>query len=658
MSPPSPLTVWAGKAAYEAARLRPFLATYLHILASALFLIYIAAHASLSIPSSAASPSRKRHDAHDDDSTDEEPEVVAESKEALTPKDALLLPLLAGLTLSSLYFIIKWLEDPSTLNKILSYCILPSGAVFGTKFFKDAFIVLRSFFLPNQYEELGRLWRINRSKHQYDPVDDKSDSEQAYRKSPLPGQLRRLPIPTKVGDWVWKIRSLLYAKCSLNFHIHKLLSVKVPVDILDALAISTSLAVIGFFTFLHKPWYISNLVGFTFGYGPMQYSSPTTFGTGTLLLSALFFYDIYFVFFTAIMTTVATTVDIPIKLSFPRPSTPAEAERGDSSLSILGLGDIVIPGMMIAHALRFDLYLHYLKQSKTVKGKVEKATYQPVSGAWGERFWVGRSAAGPDLRAKAFPKTYFRAGLVGYSVCLIVTLLVMQISEHGQPALLYLVPGVLGALWGTAAVKGELYQMWNYTEDEEAAKAQRPPNQKEKPRQSAEGENEVVNLLGSSENFATGLKSTVAVAESEELATNSIPSGEDTDKPPELEGDSETSSEPESNSESDTGFPTPSSSHSGKTEQRTSTLGKKPKDKEQECRHLIWFSIDFPPSPPVFAVEKEALTRSDAGAQALAIPSSDGAESRDGEMKGTKKLTTGTVSPTGDEPPGKRRRVG
>lgn len=597
MSPPS-------RVAYQAAALRCFLPTYLHILASAVFLVYISAHASLSIPSSAASPSRKRHDAHDDDdSTDEEPEVVAESKEALKPKDAILFPLLAGLTLSSLYFIIQWLEDPSRLNRILGYYYLQLGAAFGTKFFKDAFVVARSFLLPNQYEESGRLWRINRSKHRYDLVDDNSDSEQAYRKSPLPGQLQRLPIPTKVADWVWKFRSLLYAKCSLNFHIHKLVSIKVPVDILDALATSTSLAVVGFFTFLHKPWYISNLVGFTFCYGSMQYTSPTTFWTGTLLQSALFFYDIYFVFFTPMMVTVATKVDIPIKLLFPRP--PVD-KRGVGGLSVLGLGDIVIPGMMIAHALRFDLYLHYLKQSKTVDGKLEKATYLPVSGAWGERFWVGRSVAGPDLRAKAFPKTYFRASLVGYSVSLIVTLLAMQISQRGQPALLYLVPGVLSALWGTAAMRGELDQMWNYTEDEEAAKPNRPPNQKkETSRQNAEEENEAVNLLGSIKTIAARLKSTVVGVENEELASTSTPSG-NTDNPPELEGDSETSSEPDSDFEFDTGFATPSSSHSGKPEQQTSTLGKKSKDKE---RHLVWFSIDFPPSPPVFARREGSINQ-------------------------------------------------
>lgn len=48
---------------------------------------------------------------------------------------------------------------------------------------------------------------------------------------------------------------------------------------------------------------------------------------------------------------------------------------------------------------------------------------------------------------------------------MITTLVVLNIYKHGQPALLYLVPGVLIALWGTAFAKGDLALMWGYTED-------------------------------------------------------------------------------------------------------------------------------------------------------------------------------------------------
>ncbi|AQK67870.1 Signal peptide peptidase [Zea mays] len=57
---------------------------------------------------------------------------------------------------------------------------------------------------------------------------------------------------------------------------------------------------------------------------------------GAILLGGLFVYDIFWVFFTPVMVSVAKSFDAPIKLLFPT----ADAER---PFSMLGLGDIVIP---------------------------------------------------------------------------------------------------------------------------------------------------------------------------------------------------------------------------------------------------------------------------------------------------------------------------
>jgi minor histocompatibility antigen H13 len=613
---------WADWLAFEAAEIRPFIPTYTHLLASALFPIYIGAHASLSIPSSAAPPAKKKRG---EDSEEEEPEANAGNIEGLTPKDAILFPLLAGLVLSSLYFIIKWLEDPSTLNKILSYYFIQVGVVFGTKLLKDTFTIMRSFSLPSQYEQGGHVWRVNRLKQQYENVAENVQTEQAFQRSPLPGQLQRVPLPNSIAARIWRLRALLYAKCSLNFHIYRLISVKVPVDILDVLAIFASVAVVGFFTFVYKPWYVSNLLGFAFCYGSTQYMSPTTFWTGTLLLSALFFYDIYFVFFTPMMITVATKLDIPIKLLFPRPQTPAEAEKGLTGLSMLGLGDIVIPGMMIALALRFDLYLHYLRKSKTVNGKVEKAAYFPVTGGWGERFWVGRSAAAPDLQAKVFPKLYFRAALVGYSLGMIVTLLVMHVSGHGQPALLYLVPGVLGALWGTAAWKGDLDHMWNYTEDKEATKHK-----------------------GTSKKTQDRPKMSTGEGKEGEPALSTATSDEDSWSTSESEEESLTSSESESGSASDTS-PSLSSTDTEPLQPKKGQISKK--DQPRDC-HLISFSIDFP--VPVPSREQVELTKTDGE---MHPASGDDSEDTKTQQTRSQSSKTGTVKSEVSEPPGKRRRV-
>lgn len=217
------------------------------------------------------------------------------------------------------------------------------------------------------------------------------------------------------------------------------------------------------------------------GTGALQLLSPTTFATGTLILAGLFFYDIWAVFFTPLMITVAKNLDVPIKLVFPRPDQPSATpgEPPIRSFSMLGLGDIVLPGIMIGLALRFDLYMFYLKKqlkitnqsgNGTTAVEVVKSPYISVSGGWGERLWTlypasmrGTSVL-PAHLATHFPKPYFTATMIGYVVGLVATLVVMSIFDHGQPALLYLVPGVLTCLWGTALVRCETKEMWHYTE--------------------------------------------------------------------------------------------------------------------------------------------------------------------------------------------------
>lgn len=159
-------------------------------------------------------------------------------------------------------------------------------------------------------------------------------------------------------------------------------------------------------------------------------------------------------------------------------------------MSLLGLGDIIVPGLLMGLALRFDLYRHYQKKIKLEKvhltasessesvSKSEpdflrvKAPYVDPQGQWGSRFWttkLGRLSPVPLARsvvdATAFPKPYFYAAMVGYLLGMLVTLTIMAVFEHGQPALLYLVPGVTGSLWTTAIVRGELKEFWGYTED-------------------------------------------------------------------------------------------------------------------------------------------------------------------------------------------------
>lgn len=184
------------------------------------------------------------------------------------------------------------------------------------------------------------------------------------------------------------------------------------------------------------------------------------------------------------MVTVATTLDVPIKLTF----------EAATRKSILGLGDLVIPGMVMGWALRLDLWLHYQRKVKyeatelkivekdastgavvtrsETKHKEIKARYVDVQGRWADNFWIralspfgGPKQVPSDLADSRFPKRYFYATMAGYTLGMGVTLAMLLIFRHGQPALLYLVPGVLGSLYLTAIARGELKQVWSYTED-------------------------------------------------------------------------------------------------------------------------------------------------------------------------------------------------
>jgi len=124
------------------------------------------------------------------------------------------------------------------------------------------------------------------------------------------------------------------------------------------------------------------------------------------LQAGLFFYDIFWVFFTPVMVSVAKSFDAPIKLLFP---------TGDAlrPYSMLGLGDIVIPGIFVALALRFDV----------------SRRRQPQ---------------------------YFTSAFIGYAVGVILTIVVMNWFQAAQPALLYIVPAVIGFLASHCIWNGDI----------------------------------------------------------------------------------------------------------------------------------------------------------------------------------------------------------
>ncbi|KAK5133138.1 hypothetical protein LTR08_008162 [Meristemomyces frigidus] len=450
---------------------RPLIPMYIHIIVAALFPIYTGAHASLSRPSSAAKPTKKQRKDGDAADEEEDEDEGVQKMEGLTPKDAIIFPITAATALTGLYFLIKR-YGASLINLTLGWYFAAMGTISVAKLVNDGTNLLITFLLPTYFGHEGRLWKAVDNK-QYVAQDGSKETTT----SPVPGSTY---FTNKSHQWdtIWTLRAAVKQKYTTKAYIHEFLNFKAnltPISFLSVLFACTSIA---YAYLVAKPWWLTNLQGTAVCYSGLQIMSPTTFPTGSLILGGLFFYDIWAVFFTPLMVMVATNLDQPIKLVFPRPDRPS-ATAGEppvKSYGMLGLGDIVLPGIMIGLALRFDLYMFYLRKQQRrsvanndtsgIKDEVIKAPYVPVTCTWGDCFWTANLPVSirPKKLSASFPKPYFMASMVGYVMGMLTTLGVMSVWQHAQPALLYLVPGVLISLWGTGLVRGELKEMWQFSE--------------------------------------------------------------------------------------------------------------------------------------------------------------------------------------------------
>ncbi|KAM3364188.1 hypothetical protein ACQJBY_014485 [Aegilops geniculata] len=105
---------------------------------------------------------------------------------------------------------------------------------------------------------------------------------------------------------------------------------------------------------------------------------------------------------------------VPMLLKIPRMFDPW------GGYSIIGFGDILLPGLVVAFALRYD--------------------------------WAGK---------KSLRSGYFLWSASAYGTGLLITYVALNLMDgHGQPALLYIVPFTLGTLMSLGWKRGELRNLW------------------------------------------------------------------------------------------------------------------------------------------------------------------------------------------------------
>ena len=76
--------------------------------------------------------------------------------------------------------------------------------------------------------------------------------------------------------------------------------------------------VISVWYLLQKHWIANNLLGLSFAVNGVELLHLNNIATGCILLCGLFVYDIFWVFGTNVMVTVAKSFEAPIKIVFPQ----------------------------------------------------------------------------------------------------------------------------------------------------------------------------------------------------------------------------------------------------------------------------------------------------------------------------------------------------
>jgi signal peptide peptidase-like protein 2B len=190
----------------------------------------------------------------------------------------------------------------------------------------------------------------------------------------------------------------------------------------------------------------------------------------SILLVVAFAYDIFFVFITplifkgeSVMITVATSGgppkadpswcekypdDVNCQGGDPLPMLFTIPRLGDymGGASLLGLGDIVLPGLLLSFAARLDAAKLLLGVIAGGNGSTTAYTCREDE-CWGA-FRICNGG-------------YFAPLVVAYAVGLFMANTAVYLMNMGQPALLYLVPCCLGTIGYMGWRRHELSELWH-----------------------------------------------------------------------------------------------------------------------------------------------------------------------------------------------------
>jgi minor histocompatibility antigen H13 len=187
----------------------------------------------------------------------------------------------------------------------------------------------------------------------------------------------------------------------------------VPFHAFDLVLYAIGLAVnVHYFRTRHN--ITNNIIAFAISFFAVLSIRIEKFTSVAPLLWSLVIYDVFFVYQTDVMSKVALTLDGPVKLIYN--------VRGSGS--VLGLGDIVLPGLFLSVCSRFDAFLYKLVRRRTP-------------------YWI--------------------VGMIGYALALALTDVICHLTHSGQPALLYIVPALTVPTVLLAVVRKEHFAFMSFS---------------------------------------------------------------------------------------------------------------------------------------------------------------------------------------------------
>jgi signal peptide peptidase-like protein 2B len=207
----------------------------------------------------------------------------------------------------------------------------------------------------------------------------------------------------------------LHSLLKLKYLNNKIFNGKYEIYSMIFLLLSFSIVLIYIVT---RHWILNNIFGFCLVFTILSIFHIRSFKICVVLLAFAFFYDVFWVYISPllfqknVMVFAAASLNLPIKFEIPI----FLEEHPLKSCMFLGLGDLVLPGLVIKFCHRFD----FLKNSKV----------------------------------------YYLSALSLYSLSLSLSGMVVVLFNSPQPVLFYVSPFLLFGITLIAYRRGEMY-IWN-----------------------------------------------------------------------------------------------------------------------------------------------------------------------------------------------------